>query len=42
MTLAFATFAAIMTLVNFVALWCVHYNLTNGYYRTRHPNGDRG
>jgi hypothetical protein len=39
MILAFAAFAAIMSLVNFVALACVHYNLQSGYYRTRLPNG---
>lgn len=33
MTQAFAFFAAIMSLVNFVALACIHYNLRNGYYR---------
>jgi len=34
-TLAFAAFAAIMALVNLVALACIDYNLRRGYYRTR-------
>lgn len=33
MTDLFAAFAAIMALVNFVALFCIHYNLSRGYYR---------
>ena len=33
MTLAFAAFAAIMAIVNLVALACIHYNLSRGYYR---------
>lgn len=31
-TTLFAAFAAIMSLVNFVALACIHYNLNNGLY----------
>lgn len=33
MTEFFAAFAAIMSLCNFIALGCVHYNLRQGYYR---------
>lgn len=33
MTEAFAAFAAIMSLVNLLALACIHYNLQGGYYR---------
>lgn len=40
MTEFFAAFAAIMALVNIVALACIDYNLRRGYYRTR-PNGER-
>lgn len=35
MTLAFAAFAAIMSLVNLTALVCVHHNLQGGYYPVR-------
>lgn len=33
-------FAAVTSLVNLVALGCIHYNLSSGYYRTRRNDAD--